>query len=230
MNRRGLLATVGWLAAGNAPLALAQTPSKPVGEMKALGGDRYQIGAIVIDKRARRFTVPGRVHLRDKPLEYLATTVGGMKAYEALFELDTGGSEFNLACILVGLERDPKLDLVARSSNTIPGQRIAISIAWTEGGKRRQVSAAEAILNAEVGVAPVDVGWVYIGAPNSDGKAQFATDMTGTLIGFIHDSNCVIESVQPIGLGAYGSVRGNAILPPVGAPIELIVDAAPAAK
>jgi hypothetical protein len=198
--------------------------------MKALGGDRYQIGAIGIDKRARKFTVPGRVHLRDKPLEYLATTVGGMKAYEALFELDAGGSEFNLACILIGLERDPKLDLVTRSQSSIPGQRIAISIAWIEGGKRRQVSAAEAILGPEVGVAPRDIGWVYIGAPTSDGNPQFATDMTGTLVGFIHDPNCVIESVQPIGLGAYGSVRGSAILPPVGTAIEMIVEAAPAAR
>jgi len=230
MKRRSLLATVGWLAAGSAPIASAQTPVMPVGEMKALGGDRYQVGAIVIDKRARRFTVPGRVHLRDKPLEYLATTVGGMKAYETLFELDTGGSEFNLACILIGLERDPKLDLVTRSRSTIPGQRIAISIAWTENGKRRQMSAAEAILNADVGVVPVDIGWVYIGAPTSDGRPQFVTDTTGTLIGFIHDPNCVIESVQPIGLGAYGSVRGNPMLPPVGSPIELVVDAGPAGK
>jgi hypothetical protein len=215
------LATAGWLAASRAPLASAQTPAKPVGEMKALGGERYQIGAIVIDKRARKFTVPGRVHLRDKPLEYLATTVGGMQAY---------GSEFNLACILIGLERDPKLDLVTRSQSSIPGQRIAISIAWSEGGKRRQVSAAEAILSLEVGVAPRDVGWVYIGAPTSDGNPQFAADMTGTLIGFIHDPNCVVESVQPIGLGAYGSVRGSAILPPVGTAIEMIVEAAPAAR
>ena len=54
--------------------------------MKSLGGDRYQVGTIVVDKRARRFSVPGRVHLLGKPLEYLATAPGGMKAYETLFE------------------------------------------------------------------------------------------------------------------------------------------------
>ena len=199
--------------------------------MKSLGGDRFQIGTIVVDKRARRFAVPGRVHLLGKPLEYLATSPGGMKAYETLFELDAGGSEFNLACILVGLERDAHLGQVERSiQEPLPGPRVAISIAWTADGKRRQISAAEAVLNPEAGVKPADVGWVYIGSPASDGTPQFAADMTGTLIGFIHDNNCVIESVVGVGIGAYGSVRGNAMLPPVGSPIELIVDAAPATK
>ena len=76
--------------------------------MKALGQDRFQIGRIVVDKRAGTFTVPGRVHVLGKPLEYLATSPRGMKEYETLLELDATGSEFNLACILLGLERDPK--------------------------------------------------------------------------------------------------------------------------
>lgn len=199
--------------------------------MKALGGDRYQVGTIVVEKRARRFTVPGRVLLRDKPLEYLATTPGGRKAYEALLELDTSGTEFNLACILVGLERDPKLGPVGRNpKEPLAGQRVALWVAWQEGGKRRQVSAAEAILNPEAGVKPNAVEWIYNGAPSTDPAAPFAPDAKGTLIGFIRDPDCVIDSLVPIGLGAYGSVRGSAIVPPVGTAIELIVDAAPVAR
>lgn len=223
-----MLAAVGWLAASRIPTASAQS-QPPV--LKSLGGDRYQIGAIVVDKRVRRFSVPGRVHLLGKPLEYLATAPGGMKAYETLFELDTGGTEFNLACILVGLERDPALGQVDRGiQEPLKGPRVAISIAWTEGGKRRRISAAEAVLNPEAGVKPADVGWVYIGAPAFDSNGQFPAEKTGTLIGFVHDANCVIESVVGIGIGAYGSVRGSALLPPVGSAIELIVDAAPVAK
>jgi hypothetical protein len=175
--------------------------------------------------------VPGRVHVLSKPLEYLAMAPGGMKGYETMLELDTSGSEFNLACILVGLERDPKLGQVSRSSRApLAGQRIAISIAWSEGGRRRQVSAAEAVLNPEAGVKAEAVEWIYTGAPASDGSPGFAPDLTGTLIGFVHDSNCIIDSVVGIGVGAYGSVRGSALVPPVGSAIELIVDAAPVAK
>jgi len=130
--------------------------------MKPLGGDRYQIGAIVVDKRARRFSVPGRVHVLGKPLEYLATAPGGMKGYETLLEIDTTGSEFNLACIPVGLEPDPKLSRYMRYNQApLVGQRIALSIAWTDDGKRRQISAAEGLLNPEAGVKADAVQWVY---------------------------------------------------------------------
>jgi len=199
--------------------------------MKPLGGDRYQIGAVVVDKRARRFSVPGRVNVTGKPLEYLATAPGGMKSYETLLEIDTTGSEFNLACILVGLERDPKLAPFVRYTQApLPGQRIALSIAWSEGGKRRQISAAEAILNPEAGVKAEAVEWVYSAPTASDPAAGFVPDLTGTLVGFVHDPNCIIDSVVAIGIGAYGSVRGSALMPPVGSAVELIVDAAPIVK
>ena len=58
-----------------------------------------------------------------------------MKAYETLLEVDATGSEFNLACILIGLERDPKQVPWQNLSQAerLVGRRIAISIAWSEG-------------------------------------------------------------------------------------------------
>jgi hypothetical protein len=216
-------------AAVGASLARAQNARPPVGEIKPLGRDRFQIGRIVVDKPARRFVVPGRVHLLDVPLEYLATSPGGVKAYETLLELDTTGSEFNLACILVGLERDtrPGRD-VPDPDQSMPGQRVALSLAWGEGSQRRQVTAAQALLGPGAETRPETVEWVYTGAPTSDGQPRFAADVTGTLIAFKRDGNAVIESAVSIGIGAYGSIRGTTLLPPVGTAIELIVEAAPA--
>ena len=241
MNRRqGLRATLVGAAtlAGASALApaWAQAPAAPpapdpVGELKSLGDDRYQVGRIVVDKRARRFTVPGRVHALGEPLEYLATSPGGMKAYETLFELDAGGSEFNLACILIGLERDPR-HMAARRAGPGPliGPRVAIHVAWSDGGQRRRLSAAEAVLGSGADVKPETVEWVYTGAPASEAQGRFAADVTGTLIGFKPDENSVIESAVGIGIGAYGSVRGHRMLPPKGTAIELVVDAAAATK
>jgi hypothetical protein len=219
------------MLAGGGALAQAPSPQPPlVGEMKALGDDRFQIGRIVVDKRAGRFTVPGRVHVANVPLEYLATAPQGMKAYETLFELDATGSEFNLACLLLGLDRAPNQPAYQpRSQGNLAGPRVAISVAWSEGGKRRQLSAAEAVLGSE-GAVKAQVEWVYTGAPATRAGGPFAADVTGTLIGFVHDPNTIIESVAPIGVGAYGSVRGNAALPAVGGPIELIVETGPARK
>jgi hypothetical protein len=197
----------------------------PLGELKPLGSDRYQVGRIVLDRKARTFTVPGRVHVLGRPLEYLATTPGGMKEYEALLELDASGSEFNLACILLGLERDPKQGPFYQfSAAPLAGPRVTLEIAWTEDGKKRQVPAASALLNPDAGVQPHTVEWVYTGSISTQPDGRFAADMTGTLVGFVHDANSIIESVNGLGIGAYGSVSGNTnLLPPVGTPVELIV-------
>ena len=153
MNRRRcLLAALGLAVAIGSPLGACQTPAPPIGDVKPLGKDRFQIGSIVVDKRARGFTVPGRVHVLGKPLEYLATSPGGMKAYESLLELDATGSEFNLACILVGLERPPNQPAFQRySREPLAGQRAALYIAWSEGAKQRELSAGDALLKSPTG-------------------------------------------------------------------------------
>jgi hypothetical protein len=202
-----------------------------MGELKSLGQDRYQVGRIVVDRQSRSFTVPGRVHALGKPLEYLATSPRGMKAYETLFELDATGSEFNLACILIGLERDPKHVESRRSSRgPLIGPRVAIYVAWAEAGKQHKVTAAQAILNDDAGIDPRAVEWVYAGAPAPEIQGRFPADVTGTLVGFKPDENNVIESAVGIGIGAYGSVRGHSMLPPTGSPIEIIVQAAATAR
>jgi hypothetical protein len=240
IDRRGLLACAAGLAACAAGPAWAQAAgpapavaaSSPMGEVVSLGQERYRIGRIVVDKAKGSFVVPGRVLVTGKPLEYLATSPGGVKAYESMLELDATGSEFNLACILVGLDKaglkTPWREF--RAHPRIVAQKLTLSLAWSDAGRRRQMPAAEALLNAEAGVAAASVEWVYTGSPVSEGTDRFAADATGTLIGFVHDANTIIESAAPIGLGAYGAVRGHAVLPPVGTAIELIVEVRGARK
>ena len=169
MNRRHcLLAALGLAVAICSPPGRGQTPAPPIGDLKPLGKDRFQIGSIVVDKRARRFTVPGRVHVLGKPLEYLAVRTGGMKAYEALLELDATGSEFNLACILVGLERPAnQAEFQRYSREPLAGQRAALYIAWSEGATRRRLSAADALHNPQTGAKAASIDWVYLGSPAS---------------------------------------------------------------
>ena len=235
MQRRGMLAALGcWAAVGPLPVhAQPSAPGAPAApQLKALGGERFQIGRIIVDKSERRLTVPGRVHVVGKPLEYLATSPGGRKAYESLLELDTNGTELNLACILIGLERDasvPSSKPLAVEGKT--GQLVALSLAWTESGQRRRISAAEALLDTESRARAAAVEWAYTGSFTSKDGSQIAADVTGTLISFIkRDPTGIFEAVSDISLGPYGSVLGSSLLPPEGTPIELIVEAIKAAK
>lgn len=200
----------------------------PIFDLKALGHDRYQIDHIVVDKKARRFTVPGHVaHVGAAPLEYIAVVTGSMKAYEALLEVDATGSEFNLACILIGLEATnrskPQFQFDRHPAD---GPAVSIAVTWQDGGRSRRVGADEALMSeAERAKQPASQ-FVYIGSFTMGPQQRFAADGAGTLVGLVHDPNSVIEHRDGLGIGAYGSVRGNAgALPPIGGAVELVVSA-----
>ncbi|NJD31200.1 MAG: hypothetical protein FIB04_04875 [Gammaproteobacteria bacterium] len=200
----------------------AGAPATP--PMKPLGNERYQVGKIVVDRKAKRLTLPARVHIVDRPLEYLLTTTGGMKEYESLLEADVSGTEFNLACILLGLERDKSVEPYQQfSQKRLAGPRVDISITRKDEGKAVTVTAADALFDAGQKV-PEPVEWVYMGSQKYWQDNRFAADVTGTLVGFVHDPNSVIEATSGLGIGAYGSVNGNAqLLPPIGSEVELSI-------
>jgi hypothetical protein len=206
------------LAQGSA--ANAPVPAAPA--MQALGKDRYRIGSILVDKKARRLTVGGRILGVDRPLEYLAVTRGGYKSYEALTELDSTGSEFNLACILLGLDANKtKRPEYQFATEPLVGQRVAIEFSWQVGSQTIKATGLQMLLtDAQRAVEKRD-DWVYIGSMMLE-PTTFGADNTGALAGFVHDPTAVIEHVSGLGIGAYGSVAGNrALLPPDNTRIEM---------
>lgn len=238
----GLPALLAGLTLGS--LATAQAPPPPSAPATApaaveqLGKDRYRIGTIVVDRKAGRFSVPGRIlHIDDAPLEYIAVGRGGYKGYESLLELDTIGTEFNLACILLGLDatavRRPEYQFDRRPPE---GPPVLLEVRWQADGKTLTVPMRDALKIAAAppgAAAPpsapdaaesVPDEWVYTGSFNTGEDRRYAADVIGTLIGFVHDPASVIEHRSGLGIGAYGSVQGNArVLPPVGAAVELVV-------
>jgi hypothetical protein len=233
------------LAVAGGTVAVAQEqPSMPAGPpaMKSLGNERYQVGTIVVDRAAGSFAVPGRVlHLDEAPLEYIATSPNGMKAYETLLEVDATGTEFNLACILLGLENAERRRPDYQFDRRPPaGPAVQLQVRWQSEGRAVTHSIHEVLRfdgeggpprpppppgapGAPDGPVPAEE-WVYIGSYNRPDGGAYVADGTGTLVGFVHDPASIIEHRSGLGIGAYGSVRGNAeVLPPVGSAIELVV-------
>lgn len=213
------------VAPGQAP------PGAAPPEVKDLGGGRYQIGTVLVDRQARQLVVPGRVlHIDDAPLEYVAVGRAGHKAYESLLELDAIGTEFNVGCLLLGLDaaavRRPEYQFDRRPPE---GPAVKIELRWRVGDETVQVPLSEALRIAsapEPGApttAPAD-DWVYTGSFNAGPDGRYAADVVGAIVGFVHDPASIIEHRAGLGIGAYGSVQGNReLLPAVGSAVELIV-------
>jgi hypothetical protein len=205
------------------PQPAAAQDQAAVADMEHLGGERYRIGEIMVDREAHQLVVPGKVLHLDDTLEYLAVARNGHKAYESLLELSTTPREFNLACILIGLDDASSVKPRYQFDETkLAGPTVAVTIEWTMDGETRTSTGANAL---QVGDTPFDDdSWVYIGSDTSQDGRNFAADMSGALIGFVHDPTSIIEHVNGAGIGDYGLITGNDdALPAEGDPVMLTV-------
>ena len=195
---------------------------KPV--VEDLGDGSYRIGRIIVDKKKGRFTLPGVVLPYDegKPLEFIAVTKGGLKAYESLLELEANAFEFNLACILIGLdETKAKGASFHFDPEPIQGDPVSIRVSWEQDGERKEVDPIQ-WLKSET-KPPVPTKWNYTGSQFVEGN-RYLAQMDGTLIGLVHDPASIIEHHTGIGLGNWGQLSIDLDkTPSSGAKIDLTV-------
>ena len=198
------------------------TPVQPV--VKNLGNGRLQIGNIIIDEIKNEVIVPGRLNMLEGPIEFIASTKGGMKLYETVLEMETDAMSFNLSMILLGL--DPKKGKpAAYHFDPVPpqGDIVEISLQWdTEDGKK-SIQIQEIIHDMNTGkTLPVDQ-WVYTGSLFLD-DGRYLAEEAGVLIGFVHDPASIIESSYSGKFPAYGTyvVNKNHSLS-VGTEIQMVI-------
>jgi hypothetical protein len=184
------------------PANLLLHPQKP--EIVELGEGRYRVGSVEIDKNQGRFTAPGRVLRAEPPLEFLAVSKDGRKGYEAMIELDATAFEFNLACILIGLdgERTTGRPTYHFDPQPVEGDRVAIDVSWGAPGAERRVPAESLLVD---GGKTVPAEWVYTGS-GFTANGNYLAHIDGTLIGLVHDPSSVIEHRSGLGINTYGSI------------------------
>ena len=197
-------------------------PAKP--DVLDLGGGRYRVGSIEVDKNAHSFTVPGILNQVEGPLEYIACVRHGMKAYETLVELDCNAYEFNVACLLIGLDRThatvPKRHFDPEPTK---GDTVALNIEWNDGGKIKRSVPEKLIKGGEEVLGKGN--WVYTGSTILE-DGRYLAEVEGPVIGFVHDPAPVIDHSTGAGSGQYGMLVPNAeILPAKGTPMRLQVTA-----
>ena len=172
-----------------------------------LGDERYRIGAIEIDKAKRLITIPGVMlpYEKGKIIEFIATMKQGYKSYESVMSLEADAFEFNLACILIGLNskkaESPKFHF---DPNPVLGDPVSIKVGWQKNGKQLEYDVIELLKSGET--KPVKPSqWSYTGSMFVDGD-HYLAQMDGVLIGLIHDPSSIIEHKEGLALGNYGSI------------------------
>ncbi|HBB40799.1 MAG: hypothetical protein COW73_09605 [Nitrospirae bacterium CG18_big_fil_WC_8_21_14_2_50_70_55] len=224
-------------------LPSVQPPASPAQDaernpkVQDLGNGRFRVGLIEVDRNQRRFTVPAEVHQEEGTQEFVLCTKGGYKGYESVLEAGATAYEFNVACLLIGLDakhaRTPQYHF---DPTGVTGDKVEVSLAWGKDKEHRQVTAAEAVKDLRSGKALNATSWVYTGSTfTPDGTYMAQTD--GVLIGFVHDPAEIITLAAGTQQGDYGSLVPNTgVLPKKGTRVTVEVKAvaaapvAPAAK
>jgi len=211
-------------------IGCAEQPAQPVEEVVTqsgqkisivkLGDNRFKIGNIVLDKTARSFEVPGKFLRTEPPIEFLAVAKNGQRGYESLLEFDVNVYEFNLACILIGLDTHKGLPPKAHFDPTpVVGDAVEIDLHWEVNGKKYEHLASDFFL---VNNQKLKSGnWVYTGSTFLPKGGYLAEVAGGTLVGFVHDPASIIEHGQGFGPQSYGQLKLNkALIPAVNTPIK----------
>lgn len=191
--------------------AVPKPPPTSPEPVERLGRDLFRIGNIRVDTAKKEISIAGKVN-DVQVLEFIACTKGGFKAYESALELDTNAITFNLALILIGLDRANAVPPTRHFDPNPPqGDPVEVWVEWKEGSKARRVRAEELVYNAETKRTLPEGPWVYTGSVFVKENNAYLADVDGALIGFVHTPSPILENPAPV-IGPYGANRLNPAL------------------
>jgi len=179
-----------------------------------LGREKFRIGSIQIDKAKHLITIPGVMlpHEDGKLIEFLATMKQGYKSYESVMSLDANAFEFNLACILIGLDSKNAVSSKYHfDKNPVQGDPVSIKVGWKKDGEQFEYNAIDMLKIGERKTSKPSV-WSYTGSM-FDNDAYLA-QMSGVLIGLIHDPASIIEHKEWLSIEKWGGITVNADVAP----------------
>jgi hypothetical protein len=210
------------------PRSPAFGPAPAPSPAERLGKDLVRIGTVLVDTARKELTVGGFVN-KVGVLEFLANTKGGWKAYESALELDTNAVNFNVACLLIGLDNAGAVVSRFQFDPQAPqGHPVELFVEWDDQGTPRRIRAEQLIYSQRTKETLTEGPWVYTGSVFQQGN-EYLAEVEGTLVGFMHTTAPIIESPRPMN-GSYGDsiINPDLALKP-GTQVKLIVKALPRA-
>ena len=201
-------------------------PPKNPDPVEKLGDHLFRMGAIRIDTQKREVTVPGKI-TGAKLLEFIAATKSDFRTYESAIQLDANGLTFNVAMILIGLDKANAVPPRFHFDPTPPtGDQVEVWVEWKAGNETKRMRAEELLWDEEKDQRFPRAPWVYLGSiVLPDGR--YRADLDGVIIGFVHDAASIIEWTGANGVGRFGRIKIDPKLGlGPGTPITVIVTAA----
>lgn len=186
--------------------------------VRELGSGEFQIGDLRLNKPARTIRMPAFVNLLEGNIEYILVTTTG-KTHESLLRTAVEPLHIQLAFLLLGAKGSGTNTLPLDPAGTLPGERVNISVSWTNGTVLK-TEAAESFVQTSRTAALVQTGpWIFTGSRLREGG--FAAQLDGSIVSLITDPDALLNNPRP---GRedddHWLVRTNG-LPPVNSTVEI---------
>ena len=202
------------------------------------GGPRLvTLKGIRYDLEAKRVTMDGTVALTNGAVELLAC-VRGTKDYESVLALACQPYDLHLGLLAIGLEPgrpvSGPVELYHARTREETGQAprgptVVVWVEWKDReGRTVRHRAEELVLNVKTKKAMEPRGWTFVGsrfvADEASGKEVYAAALTGAVITTYHDPTTVLDNPSSTGEDDTLFVANQAVLPPAGTPVQVIVE------
>jgi hypothetical protein len=175
------------------PRSAFEGPAPAPSPAERIGRDLVRVGNVLVDTAKKELSVSGFVN-DVQILEFLANTKGGWKAYESALELDTNAVNFNVGCLLIGLDNTGASVAKFQFDPAPPqGHPVEMFVEWDEGGKPRRIRAEQLVYSRTTKQTLTEGPWVYTGSVFQEGNVYLA-EKEGTIVGFMHTTAPIIES------------------------------------
>lgn len=205
----------------------APAPSQPLKPMVVdLGGGRFAVGVVTIDRRLREITLPAEVNMVEGPVEYALVSKQG-KIHEAVFATAAEARDLHVAALLLGVTPSSDLGPQNAAATVKRGAAVVITVEWERNGPTERIFLNEAVnlsdpsTKAVSGNLPAGA-WIYNGS-RIEGDGVFAATRHGSMISIIRDDDALVNNP--------GASRDNdeihtpnaGKLPPKGHPVRMVL-------
>lgn len=206
------------------PAAAAQPPgarpaqAEAIPAIEKLGGNRFKLGEIVIDKAHGAITFPAQVNMSEGLLEYLLVHEKG-KTHESLLRTQVDPYHMQMAFLLLGYK--PSEQRLQRQGDPTPprGEALQIRIS-ADAGKTWFETDKWLIQSLEGKKKPVPpMQWIYTGSYEDRGR--FMARQSGSVVAIWHDPVALVDNATPGGENNRIWFVNAGVVPAVGTPVEI---------
>ncbi len=184
------------------PPAPAREPVDPAKAIQRIEGDRFKLGAIEFNQKTREIKFPGKVNMKEGPLEYVLVHESG-KVHESLLSTAVRPTELNIVLLLLNWKKSEAFfdfsqpergGVPVKDARNPPASQIEMHVTWKDGSGKEQTCRVENWMHQLEKRAKVSEGpFIYTGSIVMP-EGNFLAEDTGSIMALYVDPGSMINN------------------------------------